>query len=221
MLVFLCMAAVGQNRVAPGYVVLDNGDTLKGQIELKGHYTAPDFVYYTPASGGQGKAYSVENCKAFGTGDEIYERWVVKMDMSCMNRIDFKIFFEDSTLVDTVFLKQVYKGKHLTLYKYYRGNETGFLKSDREKMHFFLYDNDKLQELIISYKDATKDTHDPNVFRYRADWSSRQTRMFFRDQLRAYFDWSAERKLRRQVDELQYEEAPMVKAVKSIDGKIR
>jgi hypothetical protein len=220
--IFCSVASIAQNRMAPGYVVLENNDTLKGYIQLKGFYTAPDFVHYTKDPAAYGIDYSVKDCKAFGTSDEVYQRWIVKMDMSCMSRIDFNIVYEDSTLVDTVFLKRVFKGNSFALYKYYRGNETGLLKDEKEKMHFFLYDNEKLQELIISYKQPNKSyEHDPEVFRYRLDWTSRQTRMFFRDQLLTYFDWGSERRLKRQVDNLLYEEASLVKALESIDRKFR
>lgn len=215
------VAAGAQTRPAAGYVVPDNGDTLRGQVEVRGFNTAPEQIYFTRDGGGR-QQYSVENCRAFGVGDEVYERWTVKMDMSCMSTMDFKVIFEDSILTTTVFLKRVYKGKHLGLYKYYRGNEAGLLKVDREKMHFFLADDENMQELVISYKEPNKDANtNLEAYKYRQDWTARQTRRFYRDQLRTYFDWSTDKKLKQLIDELQYDEASMVKAIIAVDAKMR
>lgn len=222
LLFLLGIAATAQNRLVPGYIVLTNGDTLKGHIQLKGYYTAPEQVYYTKDASGQGTDYSVKNCTAFGTNDEAYQRWIVKIDMSTMNEIDYIIHYEDSTLLDTVFLKQVYKGKNLSLYKYFRGNERGFLKEEKEKMHFFLRDKEKMQELILRYKNPTSNTaFYKKMSVHDGDLMKRTTQPFYRDQLCAYFDWDANRKFKRQVDALPYQETSLLKAIKTIDGMMR
>jgi hypothetical protein len=215
-------ASIAQNRHAPGYIVLDNGDTLTGYIQLKGYYTAPDRVYYSKDAASKGIEYTVDNCRAFGTRDELYQRWTVKMDMSTMHELDFVIHNEGSTITDTVFLKQVYKGNTLALFKYFRGNEHSILQDAKEKMHFFLFDGGQMQELVIKYKNPIRDqTFVTRTSIYTGDLVKRKVHCFYRAQLSAYLDIASEPRLKKKIDELVYDEKNLVKIISAIDSKLK
>ena len=58
------------DRLVPGYVVLNDGDTISGKIQLVGYQTALDYVYFSDEKSAARK-FSVDDCMAFGTEGEI------------------------------------------------------------------------------------------------------------------------------------------------------
>ena len=207
-----------QNRLVPGYVVLNDGDTLKGNIQMVGYQTAPDYVYFSDGKSSV-RRFSVEECAAFGTDEGVYQRWAVKMDMSCMNTMDYVIHFEDSTVVDTVFLKLAFKGPAYSLFKFYRGNENGFMKPEKEKMHYFIHDvrNNTMQELIRKFSNPGKGT---SMFDNRENFlhgTNRQEFAVYKDQLYSYFDRASERKLSRRVANMAYIQKDLIAIFKALN----
>jgi len=94
LLLCLCassVAALAQKNAAPGYIVLEKGDTR---------------------------------------------------DLSYVDPIEMVVKLEDSTRTEALLLQRIYLGSNLSLFYY----------QDVVKEHFFVYDNDKMQELIIRYK---------------------------------------------------------------------
>jgi hypothetical protein len=214
------MASFAQHPLVPGYMVVNSGDTLRGFIKLRGHATAPDGITFSKESQGPGVHYSIENCSAFGTNDELYLRRAVKMDMSVMNKLDFRIHYQDSTLLDTVFLKRVYAGKTYSLFKYFDGNESGFLQEDKKKIHYFLFDGEQMRELVINFVDPTKNNKSMTYAELAIGANDqRTTRPFYREQLSVYFDPKKERVLKRKLQGLEYEERPLMKFIALMDSK--
>ena len=207
----------------PGYVVLDNGDTLRGYLKfIEGYSNAPVVIGFGPQEGTLHKGYTVKECKAFAVGGEVFERATVTMNMSFLDEMDMKIFYQDRILTETVFLHRIYKGKNLHLLKYHNGEEKGFIKTTKVKTHFFVRDAEKTQELIMSYNDRPIRTvaYDPSDFD-RGSRAMRQLRPIYRDQLRMYFDWIREKKLVRKIDASEYREDHLVKLITEIDAKFR
>ena len=208
------------NRLVPGYVVLNDGDTLTGKIHTVGYQTAPEYVFFSDEKSAT-RRFSVDECAAFGNEDGVYERWSVKMEMSFMNRIDYIIHNEDSTLLDTVFLKRAYNGTTFSLYKYYRGNESGFLKAEDEKMHFFIHDkrNGTMQELILKFRNPYKGTTKFTTVPSFRDLKVKEPVNIYRDQLLAYFGLPTG-KLRKKIERVAYTENDLSKILKELNTYI-
>ena len=203
-----------------GYILLKEGDTLRGDVRLKeGYPSAPRIVGFAGTESALPANFSANDCKSFRIGNDVYHSATVTMDMSYFSGLDdYKILNADSTLTRTIFLKEVYKGKHLTLLKYYNGAESGFFTKPNVKLHLFINDGENTRELIMKYTYAP----DKGPFDFeRGSRAMRQLRPIYRDQLRMYYDWTQERKLTRKIDASEYSEENLLIIIKEIDGKFR
>lgn len=220
LLILILFATLSRAQNTQGYVVLESGDTLKGIVKLlDGYRSAPQLITLEASGAASAPYYSVKECKAFAIGDDEYIRATVTMDMSYFTSIDLTILYEDSTLTQTVFLKRIYKGKNISLLKYYDGQELGAFRAVNVKMHFFVQDADKVQELIMKYTNAPTKSVVRHFDVDRGSSAMRQIRPIFRDQLRMYFDWLTEKKLLRKLDGSDYTEYHLLKLIPLIDQK--
>lgn len=224
-LLFLLLAllatflACAQNGL--GYIVLKEGDTLRGELTVKqGYPNAPRIVGFAGTESAAAQEFSIHDCIAFVIGNNVYQRATVTMDMSYLSSSnDYRILYEDSMLTQTIFLKQVYKGKYFTLLKYFNGDETGFIRQPNIKLHFFINDGEKTQELIMKYSNMPyKDHPFDNELGSRA---MRLQRPIYHNQLRMYYDWFKEKKLRKKIEYSEYREDHLVSIIKEIDSKYR
>lgn len=204
-----------------GYILLKEGDTLRGDIKIKqGYASAPKVIQFAGTESAAPKDFSVNDCQGFVIGDNVYLRATVTMDLSFLANIEKSIFFEDSSITQTVFLRRIYKGQNINLFKYHDGEEKGFIRKANVKTHFFVQDKDKVQELIIKYDYAPRrslhnfDTN-KNVMAVRRVWR------IYKDQLKLYYDWMTETELQKQVDKADYLEDHLLKVIAAIDKKFR
>jgi hypothetical protein len=201
--VFMAFALHAQKQ--PGYVLLDNGDTLTGSIRLK--QKEPLIVTFW---NNDATEYSVKNCKAVSlNGKDNYERWTVRMDMSHMSKEDYVIHCEDSVRTSTVLLKQLYKGKTISLFHCYE-----------LKDHFFLYNGKEMQELIVKYVGPDPKINPIAAATINGQWSVREERAIYKDQLRMYLDDEKDRKLKYRLDEAEYRRRDLLPIIVAIDKKL-
>jgi hypothetical protein len=205
----------------PGYVVLNSGDTLHGYVKLlDGYLSAPLSIGLSDAKKGPAKSYTVEGCKAFGAGEDVYERATVTLDMSYLTNIDRHILYEDSTLTKTVFLRRIYKGRNIHLLKYYEGTEKGFVRTYDVKTHFFIQQGGQIQALIMKFKYAPR----RQIFQFDLQRGITAVRIkypFYRDQLKMYYDFITEKALVKKIDNSDYDEEMLLDIMPLIDKKFR
>ena len=119
-LFLLPLTSIAQSNYKPGYVVTLKGDTLHGFIDYKEWGRNPkDIRFKNSLSTGAAEGFSTKNAGAFAvTGLEYYQCFVlsISQDQVDMGKLETKP--DSSYLTDTVFLRIIAKGKHLTLYSY-------------------------------------------------------------------------------------------------------
>ena len=129
---FQCIVFAQTNYKA-GYVINLKGDTLHGFVNLKEWDSNPTDIYFkTDASDSKVEKLSAKDISRFViNGYEDYRAYNVKISLATVDerKASFKI---DTTFkTDTVFLKVLATGKHVTLFKY----------SDLIKNRFYFLDS--------------------------------------------------------------------------------
>ena len=104
------ITASSQTNFQPGKVVLNNGDTLTGEINNRQWPVNPQKISFQ--SGNIQKELTIEECKYFEiTGISKYERFTVTADMRQIEASKVQEDIQDSIVTVTVFLKQLVKGE--------------------------------------------------------------------------------------------------------------
>src|SRR5690349_21598375 len=79
-LVFITSYA--QKNLKEGFVVLNNGDTLKGFIDYREWYKNPNSVLFSVANAEDMQRYKLKDITSFAVnGREMYQRYLVKVSM--------------------------------------------------------------------------------------------------------------------------------------------
>lgn len=118
MLLFGCLFSFAQRNLQDGFVVLNNGDTLKGFINYREWYKNPASIMFSTAKGSGMQRYKLQDITCFAVNErEMYQRYFVRisMDRQLVGNIGEK---DTSGKKDTVFLKVLQTGKNVTLFSY-------------------------------------------------------------------------------------------------------
>jgi hypothetical protein len=108
-----------QANYKPGYVVTNQGDTLKGFIDHKEKNINPSKFKFKPSTGAPEQEFNLGNSLAYGIYDvETYERHVVSISQSKEQLTELSIGKDTTSITDTVFLKVLQTGKNLNLYAF-------------------------------------------------------------------------------------------------------
>jgi len=133
-----------QSNYHPGYVLKNNGDTLKGFINYREWRQNPKSIDFkinkTEKQVLQFNPQSIKEFQVIG-----FETYISYKGMISMNQTNFSNLPEklDTTLKsDTIFLKQLATGDHLTLYKY----------TDEIKTRFFVAETNGIPEELKYYE---------------------------------------------------------------------
>ena len=132
-----------QSGYKPGYVVTNQGDTLKGHIEHKERNINPSKFNFKPSAGGQAQEYALDDALAYGIDDvEAYERHLVSISQGKEQLSELSVGIDTTSKTDMVFLKVLQKGKNMSLYAF----------QDLIKKRFYIlpYDKTTPEELIRS-----------------------------------------------------------------------
>ena len=138
------LQSAAQSNYQQGFVVENNGDTVKGSIDYKRWDRSPTKITFKSVA--QSKVYAPLDIKSFKVADEIYISAVVDVDRS-----PYKITELDNSPYpiyekDTVFLQSLIQGEKSLLH----------LKDESSKNHFYIVDNGSFVPLV--YKQYTIET---------------------------------------------------------------
>ena len=159
----LPIAATAQSNYKPGYVVNSKGDTLKGFIDYKEWSKNPkQFSFKNNFGDARSEEFNLENASAFAiTGFEYYERHTVSVSTDSMDVNTLHGNVQNNFVTETVFLRIVSRGSHVSLYSY----------TDAIKRRFYLsqvHSADEAEELAYhAYNDPEQSNTVQYVNRYR------------------------------------------------------
>jgi hypothetical protein len=160
-LLFFCVLTLpvfAQPDFYPGYYIPLERDTVKGYLQVPNAKTATTFNFKSSQETGA-MPISFDTCELVMVPDLSFSAWHVKRELITIDPFDFSIKYPDSSITATIPLKQLYKGKWLSLYHF------------RDiKDHFFVLHGGTMDELVMRY-------------RYLTDW---EKRVLIDDKLPAY-----------------------------------
>ncbi|TDX02264.1 hypothetical protein [Dinghuibacter silviterrae] len=111
-------AILAQSHFQPGKILPNTGDTLSGWIDYQEWRVNPREITFRTTPQGTPAEYRVADLRYVEvTGFDTYERAVVTKDMRPILEGDFDSGSRDSTATDTVFLRTLVRGKHVSLYE--------------------------------------------------------------------------------------------------------
>lgn len=200
MLAFLCLSLVGANaqrNFKPGFVVTNNGDTIRGQINYLGWRSNPSkFSFLPDQSGSNPVLYSIHDCQYFEiSGEDVYRRAIVTRDMRPVRIEEVSSTTRDSISTDTVFLRLLVKGNRLTLYQLVDSKERYYLQEGEGNPVELLY-----KVYISEYVSALEE------------------QMIFRDQLRKYLPEADPSKLMTQINRARYNDRDLTNVIIKLNG---
>lgn len=119
-----------------GYVIKTNGDTLKGYIDYQEWNLSPHSIDFKVHKEDHGKLKlsPVTIRRVVVTDADAYTGYVGNISMNRINLDDLRTFLDTTAKADTVFLKQLVTGRHLTL----------LVHSDAVKSRYFIAEGDGL-----------------------------------------------------------------------------
>ncbi|HEY9002177.1 MAG TPA: hypothetical protein VIM89_12550 [Mucilaginibacter sp.] len=108
-----------QSNYHPGFVVKNNGDTVKGYIDYREWDRTPKSIHFkTNENGNETLEFDPQTIKTFEiTGLEHYISYSGLISMDKTSFPDLPAGPDTSKMLQTIFLRQVTTGKHVTLYQ--------------------------------------------------------------------------------------------------------
>ncbi|NNV57976.1 hypothetical protein [Limnovirga soli] len=130
-LLVLCLFAntsFAQKNMQPGLIVLNSADTLKGFIDYREWYKNPLSIQFATAKNVQTKKYTAADISYFEVmGKEAFASHTVSISTGTTN-LSALTAKDTNSIVNTVFLKVIEKGKTVSLFSY----------TDDVKLRFYL-----------------------------------------------------------------------------------
>lgn len=195
-LAMLCaVTSQAQHHLAPGYILTSSGDSVKGSINYLNWDKNPKTIEFTGADGAV-QTYSPLLIRGFGMfGKDYYTSAVVSKST---RPVDYNLlssgFYQDTTLTDTVFLRNLVAGDW-SLYELV----------DTKEHYFLQVRGGEISELKYLVE---QDEHTLNF----------NSRNIFRDQLNAsILGSSAERALANRLSQLSYRQGDLKSFVEAIN----
>ncbi|MGN6165402.1 MAG: hypothetical protein ACTHOF_12760 [Flavisolibacter sp.] len=128
--------------------------------------------------------------------------WLVTRNMCYVDKFNLEIVNIDSSITASIPLKLLYKGNQLSLYYFYD-----------VKDHFFVYDGNNMQELLVFY-------------RYLTDWEKRQYTQnvpyyivtpAYRNQILALMHGQLTNKQKKQIETTTYDVSSLIRLFAGLD----
>ena len=211
LIICIVFASLQAQNAVPGYVAMHNGDTLNGLVQLKTNSDGAAFISVSDIPSSAPNVYPLAFVSGYrlSNSKDIYSKWYVKMDMTYLDKWDLTIRNVDSTRWDTVFLRLIYKGKHLSMYA----------RQD-VKERFFIYDNGKMQELIMKWSYPPEFIQPNYAFTARAE--RRQILAIYRDQLQVYVNQIRDNQtLEYRASVARYNERDLKRIIMALDERLK
>ncbi|HEX5025361.1 MAG TPA: hypothetical protein VFV68_08815 [Agriterribacter sp.] len=132
--VFIAISAFGQNINKKGYVLKNNGDTLRGWIHYKNWEKNPQQILFQRDSLTDNVVkFSINDLTFFEiTGLDKYVKAIVEKDIRPVDPNNLVQGTENMTKTDTVFLRQIVSGSKIDLYELVDSKSHFFLKQANE-----------------------------------------------------------------------------------------
>lgn len=131
-----------QENFVAGYIINQNGDTIRGFVDYRNWGKNPNKVSFRNTINSEIKFYTPLEISAFSALDEIYKSAVVKVDNSNVKEISTSSAFNFRT--DTIFLQTFFQGSK-SLYYY---------KDNYDQDNFYLYNNSQFE--LLEFKKYIK-----------------------------------------------------------------
>ncbi|HEX8037857.1 MAG TPA: hypothetical protein VF490_01845 [Chryseosolibacter sp.] len=142
-LCFLCCQAVAQERFAKGFLVTNEGDTLRGLIELRETDYNPSEITFKSSQDSQATVYTVSEVRSFSVvGISAWERYTLPINMDPIHLKEVEGYSAPPAVRKTVFLKILQKGKNAVLFSY----------RDELKIRFYVVHSESREPQELVYK---------------------------------------------------------------------
>lgn len=199
-------AAAQKGRFHEGLIVTTSGDTLKGAISIKKNPGSRDSLHFKKNEESDELAFSWSSLKYFKTddGDECLV-CTVKRNLEFIDPYTFNINLQDSVKTEAIPLTTVYKGAHLSLYKFYGPSD-----------YYFICDGKRVVQLVQTYRYLTtneKYFYQSRVPRYIINY-------LYRNQLYEFYDFDEDRKMTNLLENTDYAESPLKTLISKLDKRI-
>jgi hypothetical protein len=153
LLTTVAISLFAQSNYQPGYIVKNNGDTLKGYIDYREWDRTPKTIQFKVIKADKNVSdWDPQSIRSFGINSlEIYISYTGPVSMDKTRLPDLQIGLDTTRAPQSIFLKQVTTGKYLTLYQQQDDLKTRFFISDKTGLiselkyyHYYLDMEDKL-----------------------------------------------------------------------------
>jgi hypothetical protein len=202
--ILLSAMAEAQRNIVTGKIVLQNNDTLTGQIDEREWAVSPEYVEFRKQAADDWATYTSKDIKAFITPDDIYEVFTVSVSL---NPIKMQYAWTDSKLkweVRTVFAQLLVKGPP-ALYLY-----------EDQKPHFLVRKDggvpEELQYLVFEGPSRSGNAGVNDAGNTIMDVK------IYQQQLLGYATEAQYEMLEKKVANLKYDKAEMVKIFSWLSG---
>ncbi|GAO41965.1 hypothetical protein [Flavihumibacter petaseus] len=188
--------AFSQKNFVPGYIINQQGDTLRGDVNDQGWSRSPRKIEFQ--AGGSITQYEIAELKGFGmTNGDVYVREIVTRSTRPVEYDQLRQSYSDTTVTDTLLLRQVVRGQ----WNLYAGYVDKLLL-------YYQVGNEPLTEL--SYVVALDDNASGIYYRN-----------YFRDQLNARLVTAGKQndQLERKLSSLDYRESSMKRFFELLNGE--
>jgi len=128
LLIAFPLAIFAQSNYHAGYILKNNGDTVKGYINYRDWQQSPTLVdFKVEKTGNQVQQFDATAIKGFGiSGAEAYLTYTGPVSMDKTSFPDLPDGFDTTQTVASIFLKRLATGEHLTLFKHRDDIKTRF-----------------------------------------------------------------------------------------------
>ncbi|MCC8409485.1 hypothetical protein LJ707_11130 [Mucilaginibacter sp. UR6-1] len=132
--IMLPVIASAQQNYREGYVVNNNGDTVKGYINVKEWETNPQSVSFKKNHTYREEAkYTPLTIKGFSASDYSYLAYVGHVSNNKNVFPDLDSYRDTTTRIDTVFLHELISGSKVSLYDKFKDNKRSFFYKEGDQ----------------------------------------------------------------------------------------
>jgi hypothetical protein len=191
-----------KNNFTPGYYIKQNGDTVKGFINVKNENQITTFNYKKLLLDSNSITLYFDNCSELVSGTESFVNWSGTMRMTYIDKFEMAIKNPDKFNTGSFSLHLLFYGEPLSLYYYHNLFD-----------HYFVKKGDSIAELFSSYRYITeweKSSYITNSPTYIINPT-------YRNQIIALMQDALTKKQLTFIENLDYDKQSLIKLFKSID----
>ncbi len=166
-LLLLPTLAIAQSNFQKGYVVTNSKDTLYGYVDYKASIRTPSGIRFRSADNAAVQIYTTDDCTAYAiNGQANYRRYKVNISLAPTETNSLRVGIDTSFHTQEVFLKELQKGRKLSLFSY----------TDQVKEHFYILDEgsaEPVELIMLKYLEAGNSSRILSRERYKNQLFSR------------------------------------------------